>query len=56
VADQFNIQEKQIVDSIRRMQANTQENLVQMLYVLFAKSHEEQIEIFSSLQASKTIF
>jgi len=54
VADQFNIQEKQIIDAIRRMQPDTQENLVQMLYVLFAKSYEEQIGIFNSLQAYMT--
>lgn len=54
VADQFNIQEKQIIDAIRKMQPDVQENLVQMLYVLFAKSHEEQIEIFNSLQAFMT--
>lgn len=51
VEDQFNVQEKQIIDAIRRMQADAQGYLVQMLYVLFAKPHEEQIEIFSTLQA-----
>ncbi|WP_372643438.1 hypothetical protein [Ancylomarina sp.] len=51
VSDQFNIQEKQIIDAIRRMQPDVQESLVQMLYVLFSKSHEKQVEIFSSLQA-----
>lgn len=51
VSDQFNTQEKQIIDAIRKMQFDVQGSLVQMLYVLFAKSHEEQIEIFSSLQA-----
>ncbi|MDE5417585.1 hypothetical protein L3049_06150 [Labilibaculum sp. DW002] len=50
VEDQFNVQEKQIIDAIRRMQPDAQGYLVQMLYVLFAKSHEEQLEIFSTLQ------
>lgn len=51
VADQYNVQEKQIIDAIRRMQPDAQSYLVQMLYVLFAKTHEEQIEIFTTLQA-----
>ncbi|MBN2595655.1 MAG: hypothetical protein JXR82_02610 [Marinifilaceae bacterium] len=51
VADQYNVQEKQIIDAIRRMQPDAQGYLVQMLYVLFAKPHEEQIEIFTTLQA-----
>ncbi|MDM8160459.1 hypothetical protein QUH73_11595 [Labilibaculum sp. K2S] len=51
VEDQFNIQEKQIIDAIRRMQPDAQGYLVQMLYVLFAKPHEEQMEIFSTLHA-----
>ncbi|MBI9056814.1 MAG: hypothetical protein JEZ01_03480 [Labilibaculum sp.] len=51
VEDQFNIQEKQIIDAIRKMQADAQSSLVQMLYFLFAKTHEEQLEIFSTLQA-----
>lgn len=51
VENQFNVQEKQIIDAIRRMQPDAQGYLVQMLYVLFAKSNEEQIEIFTSLQA-----
>ncbi|MBN2597797.1 MAG: hypothetical protein JXR82_13570 [Marinifilaceae bacterium] len=38
-------------DDIRRMQSNAQSYLVQMLYVLFAKPPEEQMEIFSTLQA-----
>ena len=54
VQDQFNIQEKQIIDAIRRMQPDVQESLIQMLYVLFAKSHDEQIEIFNTLQAFLT--
>ncbi|WP_461630857.1 hypothetical protein [Labilibaculum euxinus] len=51
VEDQFNVQEKQIIDAIRRMQPDSQGYLVQMLYVLFAKPHEEQLEIFNTLQA-----
>lgn len=51
LADQLNIQEKQIIDAIRRMQPDAQAYLAQMLYVLFAKSHEEQMEIFTSLHA-----
>jgi len=54
VPDQFNIQEKQIIDAIRRMQPDIQEGLVQMLYVLFAKTHDEQVEIFNTLQAFMT--
>jgi len=54
MADQINIQERQIIDAIRRMQADAQKNLVQMLYILFTKSHEEQMEIFTSLQAYMT--
>lgn len=49
--NEFNVQEKQIIDSIRRMQPDAQGYLVQMLYVLFAKPHEEQMEIFTSLHA-----
>jgi len=49
VEDQFNIQEKQIIDAIRRMQPDAQGYLVQMLYILFSKPHEEQIELFSTL-------
>jgi hypothetical protein len=33
------------------MQPEPQGNLVQLLYVLFAKSNEEQMQIFTSLQA-----
>ena len=51
VQDQFNIQEKQIIDAIRRMQPDAQANLGQMLYVLFSKSHPEQMQIFNTLQA-----
>lgn len=47
----FNIQERQIIEAIRRMQPDAQGYLVQMLYVLFAKPHEEQMQIFTSLQA-----
>ncbi|MBI9035477.1 MAG: hypothetical protein JEZ03_13505 [Bacteroidales bacterium] len=47
----FNIQERQIIEAIRRMQPDAQSYLVQMLYVLFAKSNVEQMEIFTSLQA-----
>jgi hypothetical protein len=47
----FNENEKQIIESIRRMQPEPQGYLVQMLYVLFAKSSEEQMQIFTSLQA-----
>jgi len=43
--------EKQIIDAIRKMQPDAQSYLIQMLYVLFAKSNEEQMEIFTSLQA-----
>lgn len=49
--DEFNVQEKQIIDAIRRMQPDAQGYLCQMLYVLFAKSHEEQMGIFTSLHA-----
>lgn len=48
---EFNENEKQIIEAIRRMQAYAQGYLVQMLYVLFAKSNEEQMQIFTSLQA-----
>ncbi|MDE5421766.1 hypothetical protein L3073_06065 [Ancylomarina sp. DW003] len=51
VEDGFNEQEKQIIEQIRRMQADAQSYLIQMLYFLFAKRHEEQMEIFASLQA-----
>lgn len=54
VSDQFNEQEKQIIDAIRRMQPDIQGSLVQMLYVLFAKTHDEQTEIFNTLQAFMT--
>lgn len=47
----FNEQEKQIIEAIRRMQPDAQTYLVQMLYFLFAKSNEEQMQIFTSLQA-----
>jgi hypothetical protein len=47
----FNENEKQIIESIRRMQPEPQGYLVQMLYVLFAKSGEEQMQTFTSLQA-----
>lgn len=47
----FSEQEKQIIEAIRRMQPEPQGYLVQMLYVLFAKPHEEQMQIFTSLQA-----
>lgn len=50
VEDQFNIQEKQIIDAIRRMQPDAQGSLVQMLYILFAKSDDQQMEIFNTLQ------
>lgn len=49
--DQVNIQEKQIIEAIRRMQPEVQESLVQMLYFLFAKKHEEQMQIFTALKA-----
>ncbi|MFA9370729.1 MAG: hypothetical protein ACERIH_03380 [Labilibaculum antarcticum] len=49
--DGFNVQERQIIDAIRRMQPDAQGYLCQMLYVLFAKSHQEQMEIFTSLHA-----
>ncbi|NOU60819.1 hypothetical protein [Marinifilum caeruleilacunae] len=51
VEEQISIQERQIVDSIRRMQPDIQENLIQVLYFLFAKNHEEQMQIFRTLQA-----
>jgi len=51
VSDEFDIQEKQIIDALRKMQPNAQANLVQMLYFLFAKSHDEQKEIFNTLKA-----
>jgi len=41
--------EKQILQSIRKMQPEAQQYLVQMLYFLFAKSNDEQIQIFSTL-------
>jgi len=47
----FNEQEKQIIGGIRRMQPEAQTYLVQMLYVLYAKTNEEQMQIFTSLQA-----
>ena len=50
VEDEFSIQERQIIDAIRRMQPDAQGYLVQMLYVLFAKPYEEQMQIFNSLQ------
>ncbi|RUT78022.1 hypothetical protein [Ancylomarina longa] len=50
LADQYSIQEKQIISAIRKMKPDEQSNLIQMLYVFFAKPHEEQIEIFSTLQ------
>ncbi len=50
IANQYNTQEKQIIGAIRKMKPDAQGNLVQMLYVLFSKSNEEQIEIFSTLQ------
>jgi|GEM_PF-2694438 len=43
--------EKQILDSIRKMQRDAQQCLVNMLYFLFSKDHNEQMEIFSSLMA-----
>lgn len=54
LADQLNIQEKQIIDAIRRMQPDAQGYLAQMLYILFSKPYEEQMQIFSSLQAYMT--
>jgi len=51
VADQFNVQEKQIIDAIRRMESDAQGYLIQMLYFLFAKNHDEQMEIFTTLQS-----
>lgn len=51
LADQLNIQERQIIDAIRRMQPDAQTYLAQMLYVLFSKPHQEQMQIFSTLQA-----
>lgn len=51
VEEQISIQERQIVDSIRRMQPEIQESLIQMLYFLFAKNHEEQMQIFTTLKA-----
>ncbi|MGZ2369590.1 hypothetical protein ACXR6G_07370 [Ancylomarina sp. YFZ004] len=50
MANQYNIQEKQIIGAIRKMKPDAKENLVQILYVLFTKSHDEQVEIFSTLQ------
>ena len=50
----FNEQEKQIIEQLRRMQPDAQGYLFQMLYILFAKSHEQQMQIFSSLQAFMT--
>ena len=47
----FSEQEKQIIDAIRRMQPDAQGYLVQMFYFLFQKPHEEQMQIFTSLQA-----
>lgn len=44
-------QEQQIIDAIRRMQPDAQGYLGQMLYALFSKTHEEQMEIFTSLHA-----
>ncbi|MGQ1911343.1 hypothetical protein ACT3CE_16340 [Marinifilum sp. RC60d5] len=49
-SDQYSTEEKQIINAIRKMKPDTQSNFVQMLYVLFSKSNEEQIEIFSTLQ------
>ena len=51
VQDQFNVQERQIIDAIRRMQPDAQSYLGQMLYILFSKTHEEQMQIFNTLQA-----
>lgn len=52
--DGYSTQEKQIIDAIRRMQPDAQAHLCQMLYVLFAKTDQEQMEIFTSLQAFMT--
>jgi hypothetical protein len=49
VENSFNVNEKQIIESIRRMQPEAQQYLIQMLFVLFAKPHDEQMEIFTSL-------
>lgn len=49
--NRYNEQEKQIIEQIRRMQPDAQGYLVQMLYILFQKSNEEQMQIFTSLQA-----
>ncbi|MCY1634862.1 hypothetical protein [Marinifilum sp. D737] len=51
VENEFNIQERQIIDAIRRMQPDAQAYLGQMLYVLFSKTHQEQMQIFTTLQA-----
>jgi len=41
--------EKQIIQSVRKMQPDAQNYLVQMLYFLFSKEHKEQMEIFTAL-------
>lgn len=51
IVNQYNTQEKQIIGAIRKMKPDAQSNLVQMLYALFSKSNEEQLEIFNTLQA-----
>jgi hypothetical protein len=47
----FSEQEKQIIEQVRRMQAEPQGHLINMLYFLFKKTNEEQMQIFTSLQA-----
>lgn len=41
--------EKQIIQEIRKMQPEAQQYLVQMLYFLFNKQHDEQMSIFTEL-------
>ena len=49
VDSSLNVTEKQIIESIRKMQPDAQQYLVQMLFFLFPKPHTEQMQIFTSL-------
>ncbi len=49
VDSSMSVTEKQIIESIRKMQPDAQQYLVQMLFFLFPKPHAEQMEIFTSL-------
>ena len=49
IENTYNTTETQIIESIRKMQPDAQQYLIQMLYFLFAKDHEQQMEIFTTL-------